>query len=122
MQNVLTPALPRAASAGCWVTDLPGAPQGFSVQLHVLAPGHTGRWPAADAGALWVLTDGLGKAVFDGAAQRIAAPCVLRQLAGTALRVTNQGSTPMRVMRWAPVQHDAPVAETLLKPQPTRTP
>jgi hypothetical protein len=88
------------------------------VQIHVLAPGHTALWPGAEAGALWVLTDGLGKAVFDGSAQRIAAPCVLQQRAGAELRITNQGSTPMRVMRWAPVEHDAPAAATNPVPQP----
>ena len=74
-------------------------------------------WPAADVGAMWVLTDGLGKAAFDGAAQRIAATCVLRQRAGTELRITNPGSTPMRVLRWAPVDHDPPAAATEPAPQ-----
>ena len=117
MQNVLTPALPQAAPAGSRVIDLPGAPAGWGVQVHLLAPGHTALWPAADVGAMWVLTDGLGKAAFDGAAQRIAATCVLRQRAGTELRITNQGSTPMRVLRWAPVDHDPPAAATEPAPQ-----
>lgn len=117
MQNVLTPSLPQVASTGSSVIDLPGAPAGLGVQIHLLAPGHTALWPAADAGAMWVLTDGLGKAAFDGAAQRIAATCVLRQLAGTELRITNQGSTPMRVLRWAPVDHDPPAVATEPAPQ-----
>jgi hypothetical protein len=121
MQNVLTPAPPHQASPGQWVTDLPGAPAGLHLQLHTVAPGHAAAWHSTEGGALLVLIDGLGKAGFDGAAQRVAAPCVVRQLAGAVLRITNQGSTPMRVMRWAPVAHqpsDDTADTTELRPQP----
>jgi hypothetical protein len=55
---------------------------------------------------LLIVFDGLGKAAFDGAPQRIAAPCVLRQRAGTELRIVNQGSTPMRVINVRPAARD----------------
>lgn len=106
MQNVLTPSRARATSPGCQVTDLPGSPAGWALQLIVLAPGHAALWPAEAGAALWVVIDGLGKAQFDGAAQRIAAPCVLRQGAGKALQIVNQGSVAMRVVRWGAVAQE----------------
>jgi hypothetical protein len=98
MQNVLTLNTAKPVAAGQWMTEIPGAPAHFGLQLHVLAPGHAARWPCTDLDVLLIVFDGLGKAAFDGAAQRIAAPCVLRQRADTELRIVNQGSTAMRVM------------------------
>jgi hypothetical protein len=107
MQNVLTLNSAKPIAAGQWMAEIPGAPVHLGLQLHLLAPGHTAQWPSGDSDMLLIVFDGLGKAAFDGAAQRIAAPCVLRQSAGTQLRIVNQGSTPMRVMNVRPAAFDA---------------
>lgn len=120
MQNVLTLTSAKPVAAGQWMTDIPGAPAHLGLQLHLLAPGHAARWPGAEFEALLIVFDGLGKAAFDGAPQRIAAPCVLRQRAGTELRIVNQGSTPMRVINVRPAALDK-AAEPLtlaLNPNP----
>ncbi len=116
MQNVLILTTAKPVAAGQWLTEIPSAPAHLGMQLHLLAPGHAARWPGTNADMLLIVFDGLGKAVFDGAAQRIAAPCVLRQCAGTELRIVNQGSTPMRVMTVRPAALDAATDIPTLNP------
>jgi len=53
-----------------------------------------------------LLTKGLGKAQRDGAALRVAAPCAICVPAAAVLRVSNQGSTPMRLLALRLRGHD----------------
>ncbi|MDQ8023052.1 MAG: hypothetical protein REI94_14540 [Moraxellaceae bacterium] len=105
MQIVLMPQPPHSAAPGHQISDLAGAPAGSVLQLHTLMPCTQAGWPAVPHGVLLVLTDGIGKAVIDGAAQRVAAPCVLRLPAGSELRLLNQGAAPMRLVVMYPVAH-----------------
>lgn len=118
MQNVLTLNTAKPVAAGQWMTEIPGAPAHLSLQLHLLAPGQLARWPCTDFDLLLIVLDGLGKAAFDGAAQRIAAPCVLRQRVGTELQIVNQGSTAMRVMYVRPAAPDAATEFLTHNPNP----
>jgi quercetin dioxygenase-like cupin family protein len=74
--------------------------------LHTLAAGASVQWPPGEPAPLLLLTEGLGKAQLDGAALRVAAPCALCVPAAAVLRVSNQGSTPMRLLALRPHGHD----------------
>jgi len=113
MQTVLTPLPARSKAPGHLVAELPGAPPGSSLHLHTISPGALAQWQARAAGALLVLTDGLGKVALEGATLRVAAPCVVRLPAAATLRLANQGSEPMRVLVIAPVEHCAAADRTV---------
>lgn len=101
MQPVITPLPAHARGPGHQVAELPLPAPAPRCQLHTLAPGASVQWPPGEP-ALLLLTEGLGKAVLDGAALRVAAPCALCVPAAAALRLSNQGSTPMRLLALRP--------------------
>lgn len=98
MQTVVTPLPAQAPGPGHQVAELPLAPPAPRCTLHTLAAGASVQWLPGEAPPLLLLTEGLGKASLDGAALRVAAPSALCVPAGAALRLSNQGSSPMRWM------------------------
>lgn len=96
MQTVITPQPPHAAGPGHAVAELllPGLP----CELHMLEPGASAHWEAGPSTPLLLLIEGIGKIALDGASQRVAAPSALCVAAGSTLRLTNQGTTPMRLL------------------------
>src|SRR5512137_1779737 len=110
MQTVVTPLPAQALGPGHQVADLPLPAPAPRCQLHTLAPGASVQWPPGEPAPLLLLTEGLGKAALDGAALRVAAPCALCVPAAAALRLSNQGSTPMRLLALRPNAADTATA------------
>jgi hypothetical protein len=106
MQNVITPHPPHTQGPGHQVAPWPLPPPAPTCHLHTLAAGASVQWPPGEPAPLLLLTEGLGKAQLDGAALRVAAPCALCVPAAAVLRVSNQGSTPMRLLALRPHGHD----------------
>jgi hypothetical protein len=96
MQTVVRPLPAQSPGPGHQVAEMPLAPTLPCCEWHALAPGCSVQWPAGRTPPLLLLTEGLGKAALDGAALRLAAPCALRVPATATLRLSNQGTTPMR--------------------------
>jgi len=118
MQTVITPLPAQALGPGHQAADLPLPAPAPRCQLHTLAPGASVQWPPGEPAPLLLLTEGLGKASLDGAALRVAAPCALCVPPAAALRLTNQGSTPMRLLALRPSAGD-PVAAAAATPPDT---
>jgi hypothetical protein len=102
MQTVITPLPAHALGPGHQAAELPLPAPAPRCQLHTLAPGASVQWPPGEPAPLLLLTEGLGKASLDGAAQRVTAPCALCVPVAAALRLVNHGSTPMRLLALRP--------------------
>jgi hypothetical protein len=106
MQTVIAPLPAHTLGPGHQAADLPLPAPAPRCRLHTLAPGASVQWPPGEPAPLLLLTEGLGKASLDGAAQRVTAPCALCVPPAAALRLCNQGSTPMRLLALRPIAGD----------------
>lgn len=106
MQTVIAPLPPQTAGPGHAVAEL--RLPGLRCHLHTLDPGATAHWEAGPDTPLLLLVEGIGKAVLDGASQRVTAPSALCVAAGSTLRLTNQGTTPMRLLALRPGRAPSP--------------